>query len=379
MANKEVMSKFIDIIGTYIKPEDPAYVAYDDLIRLRNNDFLDADAYTHGVDSIQKLMKDGENRFETMLLCALYAYIWDNIELARVLIGFCNEQKPIPEYLLTSFGVTPRFRNMIKGKTTKDIADYYKYYGKVYFYAGNLDHADMCIQRSWALLRPFGGQVDDIQAFRALMQDHVNEGTEEDLYALRRRRRDNHWLGDTPDEAEYNRQLWLDDANKRFLSDLIAAIGPETILELGSHAGALGSMICAKAKVLKYIGVEPDAEAIKLCNEQYPQIQVIKGNHTALPDENVDLMLLSCVLLLLDPEDIEIVLKWAASHARLLIIMDETTNLWGDFPITRRYYVLHPYQKLFDKYGFELVQRIYPPEPNLGITGILIAGNRERV
>jgi hypothetical protein len=53
--------------------------------------------------------------------------------------------------------------------------------------------------------------------------------------------------------------------------------------------------------------------------------------------------------------------------------MDDVVNMLGDFSVFRRVYFLHPYKKMLEENGFEIIDRVFLPRPNWANSGILTA------
>ena len=249
-----------------------------------------------------------------------------------------------------------------------------------YFNDGNYLMADHYIQRANALKLPYASkstelaelldQFSDEQKYKEARQD-----------CLEKRLR--HFIDGSKEGLAKEHDNWLIDTNKVQLANYTAKVlnsfDKPVCLELGSHAGALLHLIEARCLVTPtLLGIEPQPEAVNFCKEKYPHLNIKQGNHNDLKEFNgypVSVLLLSCVLLLMEPEEVETVFEFAQTNCRYMVIMDDVVNFNGDKAIPRRYYLLHPYKRLFDRHGFTIIEKHFPPTPNWAISGVLIVKN----
>jgi tRNA A58 N-methylase Trm61 len=154
----------------------------------------------------------------------------------------------------------------------------------------------------------------------------------------------------------------------------------KSCIELGCHSGALLSMIKNNCKDKpKLIGIDPDREAIELGRKRFKDIHFVNGNNSDMVDGVIplnakyDVLLLSDICLLLNPEALNRVFAFAEDKVKYIVIMDDIINMFGDFTALRRVYFLHPYKKMLEENGFKIIDKVFPPKPNWANSGILTA------
>ena len=85
---------------------------------------------------------------------------------------------------------------------------------------------------------------------------------------------------------------------------------------------------------------------------------------------------MSYVCLLLRPEMMESIIQFAGRRCERVVIMDDLSNINGEFVVTRRHYFLHPYRLIFERHGFDINTLIFAEKPDPAFNGILEAENR---
>ena len=180
-------------------------------------------------------------------------------------------------------------------------------------------------------------------------------------------------------------------------TQLLSEFEEPALLDLGCHAGAMLYLInneCMKKKLQpRLIGIEQDFHPYLLAREKMPRLterdrkiyKVFIGNHSDLSKIQlystqmltqlypISILLLSNICELLDAEEFETVLEFAQERCKQVLIMGDIMNLYGDIPLLRRNYVLHPYEKILNKYGFNVFEKIFAPLPNMVTNGIIVA------
>jgi hypothetical protein len=173
---------------------------------------------------------------------------------------------------------------------------------------------------------------------------------------------------------------WLDDPNKKALAGVVSRLldKNKTCVELGCHSGALLSMIRGLCSA-KFIGIDPDRKALKHGKAKFEGIEFRHGDDSDLVEDRIylpdkfDVLLLSDICLLLKPELLNRIFAFAKDRCRHIVIMDDVVNMFGDFSVFRRVYFLHPYKKMLEENGFEIIDKVFLPKPNWANSGILTA------
>jgi len=259
-----------------------------------------------------------------------------------------------------------------------------------FFSKGDFEKYDHYIQRSIALKNIFHDS-SDITIQRDSTRKYISDGFYDLRVKLFEIERDKRFPIATIRDAEIDIVKWLKDVSKNDLAEVVFNILKESpkdnlcCLELGCHAGTLLHLI--KNKVgsdrpgIQFIGIEPEMMATEIGKARFPDLDIRLGNHELLGKErnklpdNITVLLLSTVLLLNSPDVVDYIFSFARDNVETMVIMDDIANYYGDFAVFRRYYLLHPYNKLFKQYSFVPSMVALPGNHNQAITGIIVAEN----
>jgi SAM-dependent methyltransferase len=262
------------------------------------------------------------------------------------------------------------------------LIDYLLGFAKTHFEKDELIKSDFYIQRAICLYSVDSSQPDFFRTVQEETRGYIENGTyEQKADELIINQRDVIEF-ENPKAVKRFTDRWLDDPNKKALSELTARLlsGNKTCVELGCHSGALLSMIKERCKGNpKFIGIDPDKKALELGKKKFKDIRFIHGDDSDLVEGRVDLpekfdvLLLSDICLLLRPEILSPVFAFAKDRCKHIVIMDDIVNTFGDFSVFRRVYFLHPYKKMLEENGFKIIDKSFLPKPNWANSGILTA------
>jgi hypothetical protein len=201
-----------------------------------------------------------------------------------------------------------------------------------------------------------------------------------------------HFVPETEDSAKADCDKWLKAPNKqqvaRYIEKLLTATKPgrPVCLELGCHMGALMEIIRTGAKQFgvetTMIGIEPDPNPVALGHTQFPSLTIHEGDHEDMVSGKIPLpnrisvLLMSYVCLLLRSEMMETIIQFASRCCDRIVILDDLSNMDGEFGVPRRFYLLHPYRQILKRHGFCIKNLIFADQPDLAVNGILDAENR---
>jgi len=178
---------------------------------------------------------------------------------------------------------------------------------------------------------------------------------------------------------------WEDDENKRGIARFICKlciennIGRPHILDIGCHAGTLLNLIEKEMfrfnLVCSFTGIEQDEKAVEIGREKYPYINFHTGMHGLAyeMDINGDILLLSYTCLLNTTETIQEIFNWARGKFKYIVLADDIVNIYGDFPVLRRYYMIHPFEKMLKEAGFEITYKLPLERYTVAANGIICA------
>jgi len=269
-----------------------------------------------------------------------------------------------------------------------------------HFRAGDFNRADHYVQRFNALAQPFEGKTPEIKFFKQLTDKNIDQLSLTSVLKNWEESQKNKF--DNTDESEDSERWvvrWEDCPNKKRLCsiavDLMSSMGTNTIsyLEIGCHQGTLMNMIdqqCKKRCIpVDLMGIERDHLIYEQAKLKHPGFAFFSGDHLLLGTDNwlidggvannaVDVMVLSQVCFFMDPNAVEYTLQFGQKKCRHIIILDDFSNSDGSRFVHRRWYLVHPFHTLLERYGFEVTHCEMLPKPNRGNNGILVARNRNK-
>ena len=264
----------------------------------------------------------------------------------------------------------------------KPVVKYLLEFAEQCFENDDLVSSDFYIQRAICLYSADGEQPEFFAQALEKTQKCLENGTyDKDASELIENQ---HNFIKFEDKAAIKRftKRWLKDPNKKMLAKYVSRLLSKNkiCVGLGCHSGALLSMIQKRCKDnLIFIGIDPDRKAILHGKKTFKGIQFIDGDardmasgQIELP-EKFDVLLLSDICLLLKQEDINEIFAFARERCKQIVIMDDIVNMFGNFSVFRRMYFLHPYKKMLEENGFEIIDKQFLPKPNWANSGILLA------
>ena len=92
--------------------------------------------------------------------------------------------------------------------------------------------------------------------------------------------------------------------------------------------------------------------------------------------ELIDVCIISRVLCILMPDDVEKIIKFLSTRAHILIICDDIFNLDGERSMVRmpsNFFLVHNFQDKLENNGFTIEDVIMANIPQREFTGIIIA------
>ena len=175
------------------------------------------------------------------------------------------------------------------------------------------------------------------------------------------------------------------DENKNGIARVICKLCLEKnidrpkILEIGCHAGTLLDLINKEIfrfnLLCQLTGIEPDKKAVIVGKEKYPLINFHVGMHDLAygMDLKGDILLLSYMCLLNPMETIQEIFDWAAGKYKYIVLVDDIVNMFGEFPVLRRYYMIHPFAKMLNQAGFNIIVKLPLERYTVAANGIICA------
>ena len=331
---------------------------------------------------------------------SLFAYLIGNPEsaaffAARAILlqpNFQTAREALPEYLLcVGARETPEKYLSLAVNGSEECIQAYWGLGRQYFKKGDLAMADHYVQRATALKFTTEAKVPDYASVLASMKQHMANGTYEKEMERHWLEKEENFTPDTEDSAKVSCDKWIKMDNKhqvaRHVAQLLAENKAETpvCVELGCHMGALMQIIKKGAEQLgvepKMIGIEPDPNPVALGHKQFPSLTIYEGDHEGMASgkiplpERISVLLMSYLCLLLRPEWMEDVIRFASGCCDRIVILDDLSNTEGEFAVPRRFYLLHPYRQILERHGFHIKTMIFAEQPDLAVNGILEAEN----
>jgi len=320
------------------------------------------------------------NHNELYVAGLLCFYIFD-IEMAlRLLWLSIKGETPYKYYAFNAFLYAcweiwgdETIRELISfyGASQEKVLEVYKEKAARYLSVGRLQIFDAYVQR-------FNGNFFEptffFQIAHDVAVDQRNKGEYDSCLKNWEKEVKKQFTNETKKAALKNYKKWLKDKNKKQVAKHVARLTSEnsTVVELGCHAGALLSLISQKTTA-KLIGIEPDPEPVKLGKELHPEIEFILGNHEKLPEVSGDILLLSYICLLNSPQVVDYIFEQAQGKFKYIVLVDDIVNTPGEFAIPRRFYLMHPYKQILNKYGFEIDEMISLKRPTVAANAILVA------
>ncbi len=356
--------------------------------------------FERGFTLINRLMGDHKYEPSVPFIFSLFIYLKGNPESAAFFTARALLQKPdfpiarkaLPFYL-KSVGAREdpeEYLHFANRGTWECIRAYWEL-GRDHFEKGDLAMADHYVQRANALRYPRDCKPPDYGSVMTAMKKHVAEGTYdveiEKWWATRKE----YFPPASEDDARQNYEKWLRDPNKHQVARIAARLllmgrrKPPVCVELGCHMGALMHLIRDKAKQwgveADMVGIEPDPNPVALGRRQFPELTYHEGNHddmvsrkVRLP-ESISVLLMSYTLFFMRSEMVEDVIRFAGGCCDHIVILDDLSNMEGEFAIPRRFYLLHPFRAILERHGLAIKAVTYADEPDLGVNGILEAEN----
>ncbi len=337
------------------------------------------------MDELGTGFKTADSPLDYVVL-SICCYICENYELSAMFsaVGFLRTHNVLA-FIFMSYSLirmaaieTPaKYISLIESATPEVPArlnEYYKRLARNHFYHGDMEASDHYLQRMMAVKHYRRKQIKNIDDCRI---DNVDW----DKFDVNKHR---NFTPETEEQAERNYKKWTHHSNKHQIScitaELIYRMSLKSCLELGSHAGALLSIIGDLCKGWKYevslIGIEPDLAPFELSKEKLPGCEFHLGDHNLLGkfgDRKFGILLCSYICVLNREEIVDIILEFASRSCEYLVLADDFSNATGDRPVIRRHYVLHNWDRLLAKHGLRITDRIFLEDANEAANGILIA------
>ena len=193
------------------------------------------------------------------------------------------------------------------------------------------------------------------------------------------------FLSENDKSTKFNIRKWRRHPNKKQLAAYISSFCDRiinrkspTIIDFGCHAGTLDGMIRqGSMKKINLIGIDRDRIPIEMAQNHYPKMRFYAGGHEKLleMDMPADLLIMSFVCCLNNPMVIDKIAEYASRKVSFVILAEDISNMYGNFAVFRRHYMIHPYYSIFAKYGFDLLDKEILIDPNEAANGILAFRN----
>jgi len=278
-------------------------------------------------------------------------------------------------------------------KSRDGLIDQYKTEARRHFDLGDLITADNFSQRISALRNPSTSEQNDMRTLLAEARARQSANTLNAQYENTVEHLHLFWSTfDVNNIASQLKKYAITPDREQFskiVSDLIhdADKPNSVVMEVGCFAGFnLNEVQRRLPKKLKnkthFIGIEPNAEVVTKARVFFPDIEFRVGDHeamiarqTVVPD-HIDVCIISRVLMVMLPSDVERLLHYLAPRTDTLVICDDIFNLKGEMSVVRtppNFYLLHNFSKMLTDADFSIDNVILADVPDRECTGFIIA------
>ena len=279
--------------------------------------------------------------------------------------------------------------------SSADLVNYYVELAHRHFSQGDLTSADILCQRVSALGNPALSQFDDIHTLNSETLASRAAGTLQAEYQAVVEGLRLLWSSRDSSNSDIEAQMktYARVPDRQQFAEMVAnriqdaGNGHMTVLEIGCYAGGnlneVRSRLSGDLKSrTKMIGIEPNASVVEAARALFSDIRFHVGDHDTLssgeidiPDQ-IDICMISRVLMVLMPEDVVRLLKYLSPRTRTLIICDDIFNMDGKLPVVRKppnLYLMHAFRENLENTGFHIEDVRMAAVPDRECTGFIIA------
>lgn len=275
---------------------------------------------------------------------------------------------------------------------------HYSFGAKSLFNARAYKEADKWVQRISALNHPSFAQLHDLEKCRhtamKLEKSHTLETTAREVIG----KLENYWKIEIS-ESEI-RAAWGARAGSPHTKQLAEIVLAQlehcpsdrlVVMELGCFNGFNLRSVYQKLPEARrdqtiFVGIEPNSTSCRIAQEFSPTMTFLCGDHRDMIEGRLDvpnrinICIISNVLMILAPEEVQTILHDLAQRIDTLVICDDIFNFDGDGFIFRQplnFMIMHRYQHHLDLAGFDIRDLILADIPSRESTGFIVATHRK--
>ena len=272
------------------------------------------------------------------------------------------------------------------------IRDHYAECAGQEFEAGNLDGADRFAQKISALANINFSPIEIISLSRKDADDLAAKGELEQLLSQTMTIISRYWATQGTEDIVSARQNINEKDDRRQMTEIVsklvsqAELKAPVIVELGSYFGFNLDLFYQSLKdhcSPVCIGIEPNRRAAIVALKTYPHVQTCIADHVemikgtvSLPD-HIDLCVISRVLMILHPDEVDKILKFLYERAETIVLCEDIFNVDGDIPVVRKsagpFCIAHNFRQRFQHAGYEISDLIMADVPDRELNGFIIA------